>query len=76
MENLWSLGWFWLTLAVIVLAALIWIWARIGRGVGSSNFAKKEYDLEILKGRYTRGEISESEFRKKRRELTGKRRHR
>jgi len=56
---------FWILLIVIVIA-LVKMFA--GRVSGSTT-ASRESPLEILKGRYARGEIDEEEFERRRKEL-------
>ncbi len=60
------MGLFWL----LILALLITlIWFLIQKGAGSSQSSNDDSPLEILKKRYARGEISEEEYRKMKKEI-------
>lgn len=74
-------GWMWLgtilsslfglvLLALFVLAA-VWLYQQVtGPGAGGSGTGGDDA-LEILRSRYAKGEISEEEFRRMKRELGG-----
>jgi uncharacterized membrane protein len=66
------MGWFLWLLLFLAIAFIIWLFIKAAQSRGSSNFAKKEIDLEILEGRFIRGEIDEVEYKIKKAELVGK----
>ncbi len=51
-------GWLWLVIWAIAIVVLIWLITR-----GSNDGARPEEPLEILRRRFARGEISETEYR-------------
>jgi uncharacterized membrane protein len=67
-----GMGWFLWLLLLLAFAFVIWLFIKAAQSRGSSNFVKKETDLEILEGRYIRGEIDEAEYKQKKAELVGK----
>lgn len=71
-NNVEGISWIWLLIIMIAIAALIFVFIRSRRSTGSSNLAQKQADLEILRGRYEKGEITREEYQEKRDELTGR----
>lgn len=55
---------FWILLIVLV----VWV-LKTATGAGTNNSHEKESPLDILKKRYASGEIDESEYQRRRKEL-------
>jgi uncharacterized membrane protein len=62
----------WYVFIVLAFLFVAWLFYMGFTAGGSSNFVKMEEDLEILKGRHTRGEIDEAEYKRRKDELIGK----
>ena len=59
-------GWLWMGLWILALVAMVWFIARSPQGSHPTEDA-----LEILRARFARGEINQSEFELARRVLDG-----
>ncbi|MDP2681464.1 MAG: SHOCT domain-containing protein [Deltaproteobacteria bacterium] len=57
---------FWIVLIAGIILLTIWV---IQRAAGGGTGKAEESALEILKKRYTRGEISKEEFEEKKRDI-------
>jgi putative membrane protein len=64
-----GMGWGWIT-GLIVLAAIIWVVVRATGQSNNQNPPGNKSALDILKERYTRGEIDKEEFEEKKRNLS------
>lgn len=68
MSGAWGMtigGWIWMAVWVVALIVMVWLLVSAGN--------RREIDddpMEILRGRYARGEMSEEEFRHARDVLT------
>ena len=64
-------GWFMPIVWIVVLGLIIWAVVSLTRSVGgtSGQGSEKQNALEILKGRYAKGEIGKEEFEEKRKDL-------
>lgn len=58
-------GWIWMTVWVVALIVMVWLLVSPG-----NRRAKDDDPVEILRGRFARGEMNEEEFRHARDILT------
>jgi putative membrane protein len=68
MSGAWGMtigGWIWMAVWVVALIVMVWLLVSAG-----SRREKGDDPMEILRGRYARGEMSEEEFRHARDILT------
>ncbi|MBI3749649.1 MAG: SHOCT domain-containing protein [Chloroflexi bacterium] len=59
-------GWLWMAVAIVLVVAIVWAFAS---SVSARNRPAVEDAAQILKARFARGEISESEYEQARRLL-------
>lgn len=66
----WGMGGFQMVLFwVVIIVAIVLVVKWLGSGTAGSATSRNETPLEILKGRYARGEIGKDEFEQKKRDL-------
>jgi uncharacterized membrane protein len=60
-----SWGWLAITAMVVMMGGMGWMMWSMMRGAGSGGRSSPEDPIEILKGRYARGELTTEEFQER-----------
>ena len=69
MGGMWFAGLFWLLVIAAGIALVAWILVRAIRSGGPTDSGQEDRSLTILRERFARGEISESDYHEQRRIL-------
>ena len=65
----WGMGWWWI-IGLIIIVAIVWMVVKSMNTNRNSNPPSGKSALDILKERYTRGEINKEEFEEKKKSIS------
>ena len=71
LEHGWGMGWGWI-IGIAVLILVVWLIVRLVSGNTTQRGRAKTSEksaIDLLKGRYARGEIKKKEFEEKKKDL-------